>query len=202
MGYWDLIANQISTYRQNILFNIDNDEPLVNVGLVKVYFDILPNWLKVKGLSLTEEPSKPIMDLGTSADKRTSKFSSTYLQEQLTWVLDNLKICEEGFSKHLYQRKQMFEILQVAMQMYRQSVLFQLQKNREPFIEMNLVEIMNVLLPESFRAKYPDKPKSEGMLMFSDHLKAEQIRWTLTALDEVEKATARYITTQMLSSQH
>jgi hypothetical protein len=200
MGYADLIATQIQTYRNSILFNINDDQPLVNVGLVKVYFDILPSYLRVNGLTLTPEPTKPIMDFETAFEERAGKFSSQYANEQIEWVLDNLKLIEQSYATHLYHRHKLFEVLQVAVQSYRQTILFQLQKDRAIFFTMRLIEIMNVLLPESFRAKLPDKPDPEGM--FSSELETKNLEWALSALNGVESATSRYVSTVISASMH
>lgn len=200
MGYYDLIANTIQTYRQALLFNVDNDNYAANMGMIKVYYNLLPSYLQVNGTSLTPEPSRPIMDTSVPQAQRTQKFSDTYEQEQLIWILENLMIIEEAFSKHLYVKKQLFEILQTAMQSYRQSVIFAIVKNRNYLVPQSLIKIMNVLLPLPLRAKFSELPSPKGL--FSSQFIDKMNQWNLQSLNVVEQQISSYINNMMIASRH
>lgn len=187
MGMFDILANIAQTYRQHTLFSLEKDDPTVTVSYVEIFYSALPEY-KRKEIQLTP---KPVPD---------DKFSTEYAKMQTKWIIENLKIVERGFAEYLYYRRQMLVVLQLAVNVYRQVILYNLQNNRDINIAVGLIEIMNLLLPKAAKATLMERPNGDDLLA---SVYEKQLRyWTMESLKQIEQALGKYVYQIMAIGQH
>lgn len=189
MHYFDIIAADIQTYRQNILFSLDKDDPTVTVALVEICLVIIPEVFR-KNVKLTDQP------------KQDGILTEEYRRLQKAWVLENLYKVEECYSQYLKGRNDIFTVLQGAASSYRQSILFNLQREKNPVTARGLVKIMNMLLPEGQRAKLPELVEGKGIESLSWKKEADLRKWVLDSLKAIESALGLFVFRMMNQSQH
>lgn len=188
-GLYDVIGTQAATYRQQILFNLEKDNPTLTAALIPILLNVLPPQWRER-TTLTAMPEK------------SGLLEEKHFKELKAWIMANLYTVEAQYSKYLYVHKQSISVLQVAVHGYRSTLLFYLQRERNPITAKGLLKIMNVCLPEAARVNLMEPPIKDGLESLS-WKREEQIRkWIADNLTTVEANLSKWTYAVMFQAGH
>lgn len=195
MGAFDLLMAEAQTYRQHIIYSIEQD-------------DLANTMAYIDGFYLVMYPHIQHPPQINAKPSHTGRPWEQFHEIETKWVIDSLKKVEvEMFATLVYHRRLPFIILQSVIGMYRQSVMFNLDHKRDTYIACGLIDIYNSMLPKGTEADIGQIPKRKkditGISLETDKNYDNRLRvWARERMVGVEYALSTYIKRKMAVQQH
>lgn len=185
----NVVENNAQFYRGLILRGLEDEDLPASMGYVICLYNTVPLAFR-ESFKLTPAPTMERLLL------------YQYRQKQLEWILDNLRKIEAVYSKALYAKYEMLQVLTVAVSSYRNTITKYINAEKSGLVSMSLLETMNILLPEGTRAQLDTLPEGEGMQKLSWIRDKARRNWTMKGLQKFEDALATYVARVSTRYQH